>query len=77
MMRLGYIPQCIEWIYTLGDAILTLAVSDQESNRISIYDGLGVATPLHVFETLHTQPVVALKVSFMSTKFEFFDSIDI
>lgn len=64
MLRLGYVPECVEWVYTFGDAIAAIAVSDQESNKINIYDGLGVATPLHVFETLHSQPVVALKVSF-------------
>ena len=62
MIKLGFIPHCSEWVYSLGDAIAAVAVSDSESNKIFVYDGLGTATPLHIFETLHTQPVIALKV---------------
>ncbi|XP_011499182.1 PREDICTED: peptidylprolyl isomerase domain and WD repeat-containing protein 1 isoform X2 [Ceratosolen solmsi marchali] len=61
MMNLGYIPQCAEWIYSPGDAIAVVAVSDQESNKIYIYDGQGSETPTHIFDTLHTKPIVALK----------------
>lgn len=61
-MKLDYIPLCCEWIYSPGDAISAIAVSAQESNKIFIYDGQGTNTPLHVFEKLHTKPVVAMKV---------------
>lgn len=62
MMKLDYIPLCCEWIYSPGDAISAIAVSAQESNKIFIYDGQGTNIPLHVFEKLHTKPVVAMKV---------------
>ena len=68
MMKLGYTPQCAEWVYSAGDAIAAIAVSDQESNKIYIYDGQGAETPLHIFERLHTKPVVALKVRFNISK---------
>ncbi|XP_043784230.1 peptidylprolyl isomerase domain and WD repeat-containing protein 1 isoform X2 [Apis laboriosa] len=61
MMKLDYIPLCCEWIYSPGDAISAIAVSAQESNKIFIYDGQGTNIPLHVFEKLHTKPVVAMK----------------
>lgn len=61
MMRFDYIPNCAEWIHSSGDAISTLAISDSASNKIYIYDGQGQNTPLHVFEKLHTKPVVTMK----------------
>lgn len=62
MMKFSYVPQCVEWIYSPGDAVTAVAVSDQDSPKIFIYDGLGTETPLHVLEKLHLNPVVALKV---------------
>lgn len=61
MMRFDYVPNCAEWIHSAGDAISTLAISDATSNKIYIYDGQGQNTPLHVFEKLHTKPVVTMK----------------
>ncbi|XP_054013712.1 peptidylprolyl isomerase domain and WD repeat-containing protein 1 [Hylaeus anthracinus] len=61
MIKMDFIPLYCEWIYSPGDAIPALAVSAQESNKIFIYDGQGTGTPLHVFEKLHTKPVVAMK----------------
>ncbi|XP_066601838.1 peptidylprolyl isomerase domain and WD repeat-containing protein 1 isoform X2 [Prorops nasuta] len=65
MMDLGYVPQCVEWIYSPGDAISAVAVSTQETNNIYLYDGQGVNTPLHIFERLHTKPVVIMKYNTM------------
>lgn len=64
MIKLDFVPLCIEWVYSAGDAISAVAVSSQESNKIYIYDGQGTSTPLHVFEKLHTKPVVIMKVSY-------------
>lgn len=66
MIKMDFIPLCSEWIYSPGDAISALAVSAQESNKIFIYDGQGTGKPLHVFERLHTKPVVAMKVKQIS-----------
>lgn len=62
MMKLDYVPLCSEWIYSPGDAIPALAISDQDSNKIYVYDGQGTNIPLHVFDKLHTKPVVIMKV---------------
>lgn len=61
MMRLDYTPLCCEWIHCPGDAISALAVSDAATNKVYIYDGQGTNVPLHVFEKLHTKPVVTIK----------------
>nr|XP_034189826.1 peptidylprolyl isomerase domain and WD repeat-containing protein 1 isoform X2 [Osmia lignaria] len=61
MIKLNFVPLCCEWVYSPGDAIPAIAVSAQESNKIFIYDGQGTSIPLHVFEKLHTKPVVAMK----------------
>lgn len=61
MMRLDYVPLCCEWIHSPGDAISALAVSDADSNKVYIYDGQGTTNHLHVFEKLHTRPVVIIK----------------
>lgn len=62
MIKLDYIPLCCEWIYSPGDAISAVAVSAQDSNKIFIYDGQGTSIPLHIFERLHTKPVIVMKV---------------
>lgn len=62
MIQLPFVPLCVEWIHAQGDAISSVAISDQESNKIYIYDGQGSETPLHVFDKLHTKPVAIMKV---------------
>lgn len=72
MMDLNYVPLCAEWVYSPGDAIATVAVSDQDSNKIYIYDGQGTNRPLRVLDKLHTKPVIIMKVSnccFLQTSF--------
>ncbi|XP_033218966.1 peptidylprolyl isomerase domain and WD repeat-containing protein 1 [Belonocnema kinseyi] len=61
ILKLEYVPLCAEWIYADGDAISAVAVSDQDSNKIYVYDGLGNSTPLQIFEKLHTKPVISMK----------------
>ncbi|KDR21487.1 peptidylprolyl isomerase domain and WD repeat-containing protein 1 isoform X1 [Zootermopsis nevadensis] len=61
MMKLEYVPVCCEWIHCPGDAIAALAVSDADTNKVYVYDGHGTNTHLHIFEKLHTKPVVIIK----------------
>ncbi|XP_058820144.1 peptidylprolyl isomerase domain and WD repeat-containing protein 1 [Topomyia yanbarensis] len=61
MLKLDYVPYRAEWIHNTGDAIAYLAVADQDSNLIYVYDGKGTNTPLHVLEKLHSKPVVLMK----------------
>lgn len=62
MMKFEYTPSCVEWIYTSGDAIFAVAVSDKDSPKIHIYDGQATERALHVFEDMHKKPVVVMKV---------------
>ncbi|XP_044020804.1 peptidylprolyl isomerase domain and WD repeat-containing protein 1 isoform X1 [Aphidius gifuensis] len=61
MIELKFTPGCIEWIYSLGDAIAAVAVADQESSKICVYDGQGAKEPLHILDRLHTKPVTVMK----------------
>lgn len=62
MIKLDYVPLCAEWIHSSGDAIFSLAVSDTDSNKIYVYDGQGSSsTPIHIFDKLHSKPVVIMK----------------
>lgn len=61
MMKLDYIPSTIEWIHGSGDAIQTLAVADQESSKIYVYDGRSTNVPLKVLEKLHLHPVTLIR----------------
>lgn len=38
MIRLPFIPGCVEWVYKLGDVKAKLAVSDRNSSVVHIYD---------------------------------------
>lgn len=57
MMKLGYSPVSVAWIHSAGDPIAAVAVSDQDTPNIYVYDGKGDETPLHVIEKLHRAPV--------------------
>lgn len=37
--------------------------SDADTNKVYVYDGHGTNTHLHIFEKLHTKPVVIIKVN--------------
>ncbi|XP_011311435.1 peptidylprolyl isomerase domain and WD repeat-containing protein 1 [Fopius arisanus] len=61
MMKFEYTPGCVEWIYTSGDAIFAIAISDRDSPNIYVYDGQATERALHVFQDLHKKPVVVMK----------------
>ncbi|XP_058445696.1 peptidylprolyl isomerase domain and WD repeat-containing protein 1 isoform X1 [Malaya genurostris] len=61
MLKLDYVPYRAEWIHNTGDAIAYLAVADQDSCKIFVYDGKGNNTPLHLLEKMHSKPVVLMK----------------
>uniref|UniRef100_A0A182NGS0 peptidylprolyl isomerase n=1 Tax=Anopheles dirus TaxID=7168 RepID=A0A182NGS0_9DIPT len=73
MLKLEYVPYRVEWIHRMGDVISYLAVADQDSPVIRVYDGKGTNTPLHTLEKLHTKPVVMLRYN---PSFEVTISID-
>lgn len=73
MLKLEYVPATVEWVHGAGDAVHTLAVSDQDSSNIFIYDGRGSNVPLKVLEKIHLQPVTIISYN---PKFETAISVD-
>lgn len=73
MIKLDFVPQCVEWIHIPNDAISALAVTDADSPKIAIYDAQGVSTPLHVLEKMHTKPISVIKYN---VHFEVVVSVD-
>lgn len=61
MLRLGFAPECAEWIHRSGDAIAALAVAEQDSARVHVFDGRGDSVPLRTIERMHFKPVNIIK----------------
>lgn len=38
MIRLPFVPGCVEWVYKQGDVKAKLAISDRDSPSVHIYD---------------------------------------
>lgn len=61
MITLKFSPKCACWVYSSGDAIQTIAVSDVESPSIYIFNVMEKGEILHHFDKLHMESVVVLK----------------
>ncbi|KAG8701653.1 hypothetical protein FRC09_005212 [Ceratobasidium sp. 395] len=57
MLKLDYTPKTACWVHRRGQAQALLAVSDEKSSTIRIYDGRGDGTPLQTIPNLHRSPV--------------------
>lgn len=57
MLKLDFVPGTTAWIYSAGDTIPCIAVSDAATSCIQVYDAHGTNTPIHVMDKLHTKPV--------------------
>ncbi|KAK9860430.1 hypothetical protein WJX84_004863, partial [Apatococcus fuscideae] len=63
MLKLPYIPLCAAWIYKKGEARTRLAISDQGSPDVHVYDVRGGSDdPIHTFQP-HRSPVAVLAYS--------------
>lgn len=61
MISLDFSPRCVCWVHRRGASLPLLAVSDEASPAISIFDGRGDnTTPLHTLSSIHRKPVVAI-----------------
>jgi peptidylprolyl isomerase domain and WD repeat-containing protein 1 len=61
MLELEFKPRCICWVHGRGASLPLLAVTDEASNAIYIFDGRGENNqPFHVLKSMHRSPVVAL-----------------
>ncbi|CAE6458326.1 unnamed protein product [Rhizoctonia solani] len=57
MIKLDYTPKTACWVHRRGQAQALLAISDEKSPTIRIYDGRGDGTPLQTISSLHRAPV--------------------
>nr|XP_022910949.1 peptidylprolyl isomerase domain and WD repeat-containing protein 1 isoform X1 [Onthophagus taurus]XP_022910950.1 peptidylprolyl isomerase domain and WD repeat-containing protein 1 isoform X2 [Onthophagus taurus] len=73
MLKVDYIPGCVEFIHTSGDAVETLAVSDSESERIFVYDSREMKNAIKIIEKIHTKPVILMR---FNPKFDVCISVD-
>lgn len=63
----------VEWLFEILLFARFLSRADKDSNQICLYDGKGESVPLQVYDSLHTAPVVAIK---LNVPFETVISID-
>lgn len=58
MLSPGFAPKCVCWVHRKGASLALLAVSDEASPLIRVYDGRGQGDePLHTVRGLHRSPV--------------------
>lgn len=61
MLTLEFDPRCICWVHPRGASLPLLAVTDEASSLIQIYDGRGEnPNPLHTLKNIHRSPVAAI-----------------
>ena len=63
MFNLEFCPRTAAWIHQQSDVINTVAISDQDSSNIHIFDGKGSSEPLHTISGVHFKPVILIDVS--------------
>ncbi|KAK9463646.1 uncharacterized protein V1516DRAFT_698232 [Lipomyces oligophaga] len=60
IFKLPFSPSCICWLQKHNNPDLYLAVADQMTSRIFIYDARGESDPLRVLPEIHKFPVVTI-----------------
>ncbi|CRL18291.1 Cyclophilin-like [Penicillium camemberti] len=61
MYTLDFVPRCICWVHPRGASLPLLAVTDESSNTVQVFDGRGEnPQPLHTLKSIHRSPVVSL-----------------
>ncbi|KAH8114737.1 peptidyl-prolyl cis-trans isomerase [Phellopilus nigrolimitatus] len=68
MIKLGFVPQTCCWVHRRGQAQALLAVSEQDSGVIRIYDGRGNDQPLLTLDKIHRAPVHIMTVTRLLTR---------
>ena len=59
MLKLDYVPSTAAWVHKPGDAINVLAVAEEDSNEIRMYDGKGSTEVLKSLK-IHQKPVTSM-----------------
>lgn len=58
VLQLDYVPRCVCWVHKKGSSLPMLAVSEDATPKIHLYDGRGESQePLHTLKSLHRSPV--------------------
>ncbi|EEP81214.1 peptidyl-prolyl cis-trans isomerase D [Uncinocarpus reesii 1704] len=61
VLNLDFVPGCVCWVHPRGASLPLVAVSNESSNDILIYDGRAEnCTPLYTLTSIHRAPVVAM-----------------
>ncbi|KAI9931424.1 hypothetical protein ASPWEDRAFT_103936 [Aspergillus wentii DTO 134E9] len=61
MLPLEFTPRCVCWVHRRGASLPLVAVTDEESSLIQIFDGRGEnPTPMHTVKSIHRFPVAAI-----------------
>ncbi|KAH8675344.1 hypothetical protein BX600DRAFT_409418 [Xylariales sp. PMI_506] len=64
MLSLEYVPKCVCWVHKRGSSLPLLAVSDDATPVIHIYDGRGEdSSPLHTIKGLHRSIVTIITLN--------------
>ncbi|KAL5974606.1 cytochrome P450 monooxygenase 71 [Asimina triloba] len=66
MMRLPFVPGAIEWVYKPGDVKAKLAISDQNSAFVHIYDARAGSIEPIISKEIHMGPIKVMKYSHIS-----------
>ncbi|KAJ8568460.1 hypothetical protein K7X08_027993 [Anisodus acutangulus] len=61
MIRLPFIPGCVEWVYKQGDVKAKLAVSDSNSSVVHIYDARAGTNEPIISKEVHLCPIKVMK----------------
>jgi peptidylprolyl isomerase domain and WD repeat-containing protein 1 len=61
MLSLDFTPRCVCWVHPRGASLPLLAVTDENSPMIQVFDGRGEnTTPLNTVKSIHRSPVAAI-----------------
>jgi peptidylprolyl isomerase domain and WD repeat-containing protein 1 len=61
MYTLEFMPRCVCWVHQRGASLPLLAVTDESSNTVQVFDGRGEnPIPLHTVKSIHRSPVVSM-----------------
>lgn len=66
MIKLGYTPRACCWVHKRGRADSMLAIAEEGSPRIHLYDGRGDGTTFATIDGIHRAPCHLLAVSLKS-----------
>lgn len=61
MMRLPYIPGSIEWVYSKGDGMAKLAISDRNCPMVYVYDARDGSSQSIISKQIHMSPIKVMK----------------